>query len=200
MKRYVKEIDGKTVFFDGILVVGDMQIINPSEEILFTAGWQEYIPDENESVNIKYEPYTEEVVNKIKQLLQTQVEQQSDEQALENIELFPTWQSKIGQQVEQGDRLYFDDKLFKVLQTHVVQDNWKPGIDTASLYTQVTLIEENNGSETGTIDNPIVYETNMELIEGKYYIDDGVIYLCMRPIAASYWPLRDLVGNYVEEV
>ena len=40
----------------------------------------------------------------------------------------------------------------------------------------------------------------MELIEGKYYIEDDIKYLCTRALAASYWPLRDLVGQYVEVV
>lgn len=183
------------MFFKNPLVVGDMQIINPSEEILEAAGWQEYIPPEPEPVDTtKYEPYTDEVVAKVKQLLQQQVAQQTDEEALENIELFPTWQSKIGVQVNQGDRLYFDDKLFKVLQTHTPQEEWRPDT-TASLYVQVVLDEER-----GTIDNPIPYSLNMELVEGKYYTDDGVTYLCTRGIAASYWPLKDLVGQYVEVV
>ena len=195
MKQYYKIIDGKTVFFRNPLVVGEMQIINPSEEILLAAGWLEYIPPEPEPVDTtKYEPYTDEVVAKIKQLMQEQVAQQSDEQALENIELFPTWQSKIGIQVNQGDRLYFDDKLFKVLQTHTPQEDWRPDT-TASLYVQVVLDEEQ-----GTIDNPIPYSLNMELVEGKYYTEDDVKYLCTRGIAASYWPLRDLVGQYVEVV
>ena len=195
MKQYYKEIDGQTVFFKNPLVVGDMQIINPSEEILLAAGWLEYIPPEPEPIDTtKYEPYTDEVVAKIKQLLQEQVSQQTDEEALENIELFPTWQSKIGVQVEQGDRLYFDNRLFKVLQAHTPQEEWRPDT-TASLYVQVVLDEEQ-----GTIDNPIPYSVNMELVEGKYYTEDGVTYLCTRGIAASYWPLKDLVGQYVEVV
>jgi hypothetical protein len=193
MKQYYKIINGETVFFTNPLIVGDMQIINPSEEILLAAGWLEYIPPEPEPVDTtKYEPYTDEVVAKVKQLLQQQVAQQTDKEALDNIELFPTWQSKIGVQVNQGDRLYFDDRLFKVLQTHTPQEDWRPDT-TASLYVQVVLNEEQ-----GTIDNPIPYSLNMELVEGKYYTEDGVTYLCTRGIAASYWPLKDLVGQYVE--
>ena len=125
-----------------------MQIYNPSEELLLAAGWMEYTPPPTPEPEpyVKYEPYTEEVVDKIKQLLQAQVAQQSDEEALENIELFPTWQSKIGIQVSQGDRLYFDDKLYKVLQTHTPQDDWRPDT-TASLYVQV-IAESDAGLST----------------------------------------------------
>ena len=196
MKQYYKIINDEMVFFKNPLIVGDMQIFNPSEEILETAGWLEYIPPEPTPVDTtKYEPYPEEVVEKIKKLMQQQVAQQTDEEALENIELFPTWQSKIGVQVEQGDRLYFDDKLFKVLQTHTPQEDWRPDT-TASLYVQVVI----DSADTGTIDNPISYSTNMELVEGKYYMDEGVLYLCTRSLAASYWSLKDLVGNYVTVV
>ena len=196
MKQYYKEIDGKMVFYKDPLVVDGMQIYNPSEGLLLAAGWVEYTPPPTPEPEpyVKYEPYTEEVVNKIKQLLQAQVIQQTDEEALDNIELFPTWQSKLGVQVNQGERLYFDDKLYKVLQTHTPQEDWRPDT-TASLYVQV--IAE---SDTGTIDNPIPFELNMELVEGKYYTEDGVKYLCVRALAQSVWHLADLVGNYVEIV
>lgn len=194
MKQYYKEIDGKTVFYKDPLIVDGMQIYNPSEELLLAAGWMEYTPPEPEPVDYtKYEPYTEEVVAKIKTLLQAQVAQQSDEEALDNIELFPTWQSKIGVQVSQGDRLYFDDKLYKVLQAHTPQEDWRPDT-TASLYVQVVA------DDAGTIDNPIPFEVNMELVEGKYYTEDGVKYLCVRALAQSVWHLADLVGNYVQVV
>lgn len=39
-KRYYKIIEGRTVFYNGeIIVIGDVQIINPTEEQLLEAGW-----------------------------------------------------------------------------------------------------------------------------------------------------------------
>lgn len=193
--QYTKEIDGKTVFFREPLIVDGMQIYNPSEELILAAGWMPYTPPPTpESDSTKYEPYTEDVVEKIKNLLRDKVTEQTDEEALENIELFPTWQSRIGMQVIQGERLYYDDKLYKVLQTHTPQDDWRPDT-TASLYVQV--IAE---TDAGTIDNPIPYEMNMELVNGKYYTESGVKYLCIRELAQSVWHLADLVGNFVEVV
>lgn len=192
---YYKIIDNKMVFYKDPLIVDGMQIYNPSEELIKTAGWMEYTPPPTPPVdNTKYEPYTEDVVAKIKNLLREKVAEQTDEEALGNIELFPTWQSKIGVQVSQGERLYFDDKLYKVLQTHTPQDDWRPDT-TASLYVQV--IAE---SDAGTIDNPIPFEVNMELVEGKYYTEEGVKYLCVRELTQSVWHLSELVGNYVEVV
>lgn len=194
MKQYYKIIDGVTVFYHDPIVINGMQIYNPSEELILAAGWMEYTPPEPEPVDYtKYEPYEEEVVGKLKQLLQEQVAQQTDEEALDNIELFPTWISKVGVQVNQGERLYFDDKLYKVLQTHTPQEQWRPD-STASLYVQVVA------DDSGTIDNPIAFELNMELVEGKYYLDEGVKYLCTRSLAQSVWHLAYLVGQYVEVV
>lgn len=197
MKQYYKLIDGKVVLYKDPLIVDGMQIYNPSEELLLAAGWMEYTPPptpEPKPIDrTKYEPYEEEVVAKLKRLLQEQVKQQTDEEALENIELFPTWISKIGIQVNQGERLYFDDKLYKVQQTHTPQEDWRPDT-TASLYVQVVA------DDSGTIDNPIAFELNMELVEGKYYLDEGVKYLCIRELAQCVWHLNALVGNYVEVV
>ncbi|MBQ9884417.1 MAG: hypothetical protein IJM43_08205 [Bacteroidaceae bacterium] len=197
IKQYYKIIEGETVFFKEPLIVNGMQIYNPSEELLFAAGWQVYTPPPTPTPEpadeTKYEPYTEEVVDKLKKLLQEQVKQQTDEEALSNIELFPTWQSKLGIQVQQGERLYYDDKLYKVLQSHTPQDDWRPD-KTASLYVQVVA------DDSGTIDNPVAYEVGMELVEGKYYTEDSVKYRCTRSLAQSVWHLADLVGNYVEVV
>lgn len=194
MKQYYKIIDGKTVFYHDPLIVNGMQIYNPTEELILAAGWLEYIPPEPEPIDYtKYEPYENEVVDKLKQLLQAQVIAQTDEQALENIELFPSWQSMLGKQVEIGTRLYHDDRLWKVRQTHTVSEEWKPDVAT-SLYVQIVA------DDAGTIDNPIAYEVGMELVEGKYYIEEGVEYLCIRELAQSVWHLADLVGNYVEVV
>lgn len=194
MKQYYKIIDGKTVFYKDPLVINGMQIYNPSEELILAAGWIEYTPPPAPDPDYTiYEPDEYAIIEKLKQLAQAQVTQQTDEEALENIELFPTWQSKLGVQVNQGDRLYFDDKLFKVLQTHTPQEDWRPDT-TASLYVQVVA------DDSGTIDNPIEFQLNMELVEGKYYTEDNVKYLCIRELAQCVWHLNALVGNYVEVV
>lgn len=115
-----------------------------------------------------------------------------DTKALGAIELFPQWKEDIF--VSTGERYRFDKDLYKVLQPHTTQADWTPDI-TPSLYVKVQADQEQ-----GTIDNPIHYSLNMELIEGKYYLDDGVKYLCTRSLAASYWPLSQLVGQYVEVI
>lgn len=46
MKQYYKELEGKKVFFSGVLVKDGKQVINPSEELILDAGWIGYIPPE----------------------------------------------------------------------------------------------------------------------------------------------------------
>lgn len=117
----------------------------------------------------------------------------TDTESLEVKELYPEWESKMGQQVNAGEKYRYGGKLWKVLQSHTVQETWKPGEGTESLYTEVVE------SHAGTKEDPIPYDNNMELENGKYYSQDGVTYLCTRDTGIPvYNPLKDLVGLYVE--
>ena len=117
----------------------------------------------------------------------------TDNESLKVKELYPEWESKMGKQVNVREKYQYNGKLWKVLQAHTVQENWKPGEGTESLYTEV------NESHAGTKDDPIPYNNNMELENGKYYSQDGVTYICTRNTEIPvYNPLKDLVGIYVE--
>lgn len=132
-------------------------------------------------------------------LLKTQALELNDEQAAEVPALFPTWESLLGQAVEVGKRLFYAGRLWKVLQAHTIQANWTPDVVPA-LFTEV-VVQGEGEPEIGTLDNPIPYNGNMELEEGKYYSQDGVVYLCIRSSGAPmYHPLSALVGLYVEIV
>ena len=76
-------------------------------------------------------------------------------QALEMQVLFPIWGEKdaeFGKEVEIGFRLRVvegeSDTLFEVIQKHKLQADWKPGIETASLYKIV------KAEHAGTLDDP----------------------------------------------
>ena len=128
-------------------------------------------------------------------MLKGQVDDLDDEQAIEVPALFPAWADFIGKQVEVGKRMFYGGRLWKVLQAHTVQADWTPDV-AASLFTEVAI-----SAEQGTLDNPIPYNGNMELEQGKYYSQDGVVYLCIRDTGTPvYHPLAQLVGLYVEVV
>lgn len=116
-----------------------------------------------------------------------------DEDALEAVELFDRW--VMDRLYTAGERISYDGKLYRVLQTHTSQADWLPDI-TPALYAQV---EEPGQGDTP--DNPIPYSGNMELLENKYYAQDGVTYRCFRGTGIPvYNRLADLVGIYVEVV
>lgn len=113
----------------------------------------------------------------------------------------PKWgvDIKEGDSVVKGDKFTYEGKLYAVLQDHTILAHYEPSINTASLYVEVTPDYNEQGEEIGTLENPIPYEGNMVLEEGKYYIQDGIIYWCNRDsINPVYHALKDLVGLYVE--
>lgn len=120
----------------------------------------------------------------------------TDEQSLKVKDLYPTWKSFINKKLEKDYKVQYQDKLYKVKQTvELVLENQPPSIDTAALY------EEINESNKGTLEDPIPYNNNMELFEGKYYSQNGVVYKCTRNTEqAVYQDLSGLVGIYVEKV
>lgn len=63
---------------------------------------------------------------------------QSDEQALENIYLYPQWEANMVVQV--GERYRYGDILYKCVQQHITQSDWTPD-KTPALWTVVSLDE-----------------------------------------------------------
>ena len=111
---------------------------------------------------------------------QMQAQTFDDEQAQAVKILYPQWQDVIGQTVEKGYKFVHGDVLYKTIQD--------------SLYA---VIDE---THAGTQENPIPYDGNMALEKGKYYSQDGVIYLCNRDTENPvYHNLSDLIGLYVEK-
>lgn len=70
--------------------------------------------------------------------IETAAAQQSDELALESIELFPKWEAGIS--VTAGDRYQYNGVLYRVVQSHMTQSDWTPDI-TQALWTVVSLEE-----------------------------------------------------------
>lgn len=118
------------------------------------------------------------------------------EQAMQSVEkveavaLYPQWAVGVAYSVD--FKAQYGDRLYKVLQAHTSQADWTPD-KAPSLFVEI------NETESGTIDDPIPYNGNMALEQGKYYIQSDVIYLCTRDTGNPvYHNLSDLVGLYVE--
>lgn len=82
-----------------------------------------------------------EIIDKAKQL-RTTIEQLaqnlSDNDALDNIELFPKW--KINQQYRVGYKVRYFDKLYRVVEDHLSTDEKNPA-EAGLLFSQIYYIE-----------------------------------------------------------
>lgn len=116
----------------------------------------------------------------------------TDNQALEAKYLYPVWKPDTAYTTDH--RLLYGDTLYRVLQDHTSQADWTPDI-TPALYTVVEAVH------TGSADDPIPYNGNMALVEGLYYTQGGVLYICTRSTGHPvYHALSALVGIYVSIV
>lgn len=101
-------------------------------------------------------------------------EANTDEQAYETYELYDDWENvPEGTFLKEGKKVGYKDILYSVnAPGHNKQSTWTP--DTAhSLFTPVPK------NEAGTIDDPITWVSGMVSEVGKYYIDEGIKYLCI---------------------
>lgn len=131
-------------------------------------------------------------VNAYRGKLNTATETLDDKTALDVVALFPAWAADVEYTADQ--RVRYDGKLYRIVQSHTSQADWTPDV-TPALYTEIAEPGQ------GTKDNPIPYSGNMALEKGKYYAQDGVVYICTRDtVNPVYNALADLVGLYVERV
>ena len=114
-----------------------------------------------------------------------------DQTAVRAVFLYPEW--KAGLEVKKGDRLQCGGLLYKALQDHATQDNWKPSQSTASIWEAI------NVEHTGTSDDPIPFSLNMVVFKDNYYMWEGVLYLCTRDSGIALQnPPDQLIGHYFE--
>ena len=100
----------------------------------------------------------------------------SDEVAEKIPEVFPTWDSN-GKQYKVGDRVQYNDVLYKVLQDHTSQSTWTP-VDAPSLFAKVLTSTTGEPQEWQQPDSTNGYKTGDRVIyNGKIYestIDNNV--------------------------
>ena len=113
-----------------------------------------------------------------------------DNTALRMVEFYPEWSA--GQAYTAGYKAHRGGKLWRCLQAHTAQTGWEPE-NAASLWTEICE------SHDGTKYDPIPYNGNMALQNGKYYTQNNILYLCNRDtVNPVYNALAELVGLYVE--
>lgn len=186
--------DGKYI----IIVKDDVQIINPTEEMILADGWQPYTPPEPEPYKPSKFELTEEYVG---EMINKRRDMTNDEVLKYEVFVYP-WSDFIGKKLETGQIVSHNEKLYRVRQEiNPVLENQEPSVNTAALYEVI------DKTHSGTKEDPIPYNTEfdplfagMELFQGKYYKQDK-LYFCIRdsgiPLIHN---LSALVGNYVEVV
>lgn len=110
----------------------------------------------------------------------------TDDESLTVQSLYPTFSDLLAkaEPLPVDFKFQYDGKLYKVLQEHTPQEGWLPGTDgTKAIYG---LVSGSTGEHAGTLEDPIPYERNMVLYEGKYYTQFGEVYLCTRNSIVGY--------------
>lgn len=117
-----------------------------------------------------------------------------DQTSVKMMSYYPDFADIIGQTVELGFKFRYNDELYKTVQASLtVQEHYPPGTGTESLYTKIDVLHLGNKYD------PVPYNGNMALENGKYYTQDGVMYKCNRDtVNPVYHNLSELVGLYVE--
>ena len=179
--RVTKEINGKEY---------KLQVVNPSEDMLAEHGWLPYTSPVVEPKKSRMQIVQELVVKQYNN--RTDI---SNEEALDYMAIIYPWDYYLDKTLEVGMMVTYEDKPWRVRQTHTPLEVYPPSLATASLYEAI------DKEHSGELDDPIPYMPPMEVFEGKYYTQDGVVYRCTRDSdTALSHRLADLVGLYVMEV
>lgn len=136
-----------------------------------------------------------ETARQLRRALQMFVETLDDKKALEVSSVYPKYEELVAKNFKatKGFRFTYQDVLYRTEQQDYTFDGvYAPIAGTESLYSKVALPDE------GVSNKPIEYNGNMQLENGKYYIQNGIVYLCNRDTGVPvYNDLKDLVGLYV---
>lgn len=175
-----------------IIVKDNFQIINPTEEMVLADGWQPYTPPEPEEPQ---PTITDQLMDMVLEQYNGRTDI-TDEEALKRPLLVYSWDTYMGKSLAAGQVVSHDGKLWRVRQdVAAVLDNQPPSLATAALYEVIEV------EPAGTQDDPIPYTPPMEIFNGKYYTQGGVLYKCTRDSGqALSHNLSDLIGSYVELV
>lgn len=142
--------------------------------------------------------YTERALQ-LRPVLEQAAQSLEDAVALTAVELFPFWKELVKEvrTVQKGFRFQHDGSLYRTEQPeYVFVEYYVPGsAGTESLFSLVDV------THSGTKEDPIPFEKNMEIFEDLYYTQYDVLYRCIRSSGQPlYHDLSLLVGSYVEVV
>lgn len=162
--------------------------------------YMDMTPEEIEELKAKdYAPLTEFEVFTLFTKQQINTLTVDDDTSLRMKSYYPTWQELTEQQFtaeKSGFKFTYGDDLYKTIKPEQqFLPNWIPGQGTESIFERIDETHE------GTKEDPIPYKVNMEVYKDKYYVEDGILYICTHN---SEQPLlnkaSELIGHYFEVV
>ena len=111
---------------------------------------------------------TREEAIQLRSIIERSVANLDDETALQGVTLFPAWKS--GQAYTAGDRVKYNDVLYKVLQDHTSQADWTPDV-AVSLFAKVLIPDPDVIPEWTQPDSTNPYMTGDKVTyNGKTYV------------------------------
>lgn len=174
--------------------------------------WREQITTLEGMTDVEYEDYVEpepteyvkdvpsadDIVSQLKELAQTQVAELTDDEAKKVPALFHLWTDhKQGDSIAAGVREWYKGSLYKCITPHNWQSDWAPDV-AVSLWANVS---EESQEADGSREHPYAWEQGMTSYNGKYYTENGKLYICIRDsISALYYNIADLIDIYFSEV
>ena len=217
--EYAKLSNGKltklVIFPNGMTILDGKFKRNPTDEEILSAG---YLPMEEQdepqskdgfiksskwvqtdtaivkkwTVLPDRRPISQSAVNKMLIASQINTLTVDDNTALRMKQFYPEWAENTAYAV--GHKVQYGGKLWRARQAHTAQVTWEPE-NAPSLWEVI------NETHSGTLEDPIPYDGNMALENGKHYSQYSTIYLCNRDTGNPvHNKLAELVGLYVTEV
>lgn len=169
-------------YFDGDSIAEAMKHFN-----IYLKGYEMYIKTDDEMA-IEELAIKPDDAKEFRNTVNIIIETLTDEQAIAAPVLFPVWQENVSYKV--GDRVRYENKLYKVLQAHDSQLEWTP-VAAPSLFACL-LVDEENGEilpwEQPTSTNP-------------YSIGDKVLFnekVYESVIDNNIWSPADYPAGWVE--
>lgn len=108
----------------------------------------------------------------------------TNEEALNVKEVYPDWKVDIA--VKKGEKYNCDGDLWEVVQDHTTQENWRPSMNTLSIWKKVQV------EHKGTLEDPIPFEQGMNIEKDKYYTQEGILYKAIQNANAVVYDLKDI--------
>ena len=173
--------------------------ITDNRDGTMTVKMGKYTEEELLVIPIAVAPKTHKEAVELRSVIENAAQSLDDQVALTAKTLYPEWVELAANSFvaeNAGFKFRYNGNLYKTINDNITfAIYWIPDDGTESMYARIDEVH------VGTMADPIPYDGNMALENGKYYIEDDVLYLCNRDtVNPVYNALSELVGIYVDIV